>query len=126
MDEASKQYTAFTVGNLGLFECECMPFRLFNAPTTFQRLMQNCLGELSLTYCLIYLDYVIVFLKMEEDHLKCLCIAFDHFQEHSLMLKPTKCEFFKDEIIYLAHHVSKKGMWTSKENLKVVAEFTPP
>ena len=25
MDEASKQYTAFTVGNLGFFECECMP-----------------------------------------------------------------------------------------------------
>ena len=26
MEEASKQYTTFTVGNLGLFECNCMPF----------------------------------------------------------------------------------------------------
>ena len=26
MDEASKQYTAFTVGNLGFFECDRMPF----------------------------------------------------------------------------------------------------
>ena len=26
MDEASKQYTTFTVGNLGFFECDCMPF----------------------------------------------------------------------------------------------------
>ena len=56
MDEASKQYTAFTVGSLGFFECERMPFRLCNAPMTFQRLMQNCLGELNLTYCLIYLE----------------------------------------------------------------------
>ena len=39
MDEALKQYTAFTVGNLGFFECECMPFELCNAPATFQRLM---------------------------------------------------------------------------------------
>ena len=61
MDEASKQYTAFTVGNLGLFECNRMPFGLCNAPATFQWLMQNCMGELNLIYCLIYLDDLIVF-----------------------------------------------------------------
>ena len=61
MDETSKQYTAFTVGLLGFFECEHMPFGLCNAPVTFQQLMQNCLGELNLTYCLIYLDDVFIF-----------------------------------------------------------------
>ena len=61
MDEESKQYTAFTLGSMSLYECESMPFRLCNAPPTFQRLMQNCLGELNLTYCLIYLGDVIVF-----------------------------------------------------------------
>ena len=54
MDEASKQYTAFTVGNLGFFECDRMPFGLCNAPATFQWLMQNCMGELNFIYCLIY------------------------------------------------------------------------
>ena len=55
MDEASKQYSTYTVGNLGFFECEQMPFRLCNAPATFQRLMQNYLGEVNSTYCLIYI-----------------------------------------------------------------------
>ena len=55
------EYTAFTLGSMGLYGCESMPFRLCNAPPTFQRLMQDCLGELNLTYCLIYLDDVIVF-----------------------------------------------------------------
>ena len=36
MDEVSKQYTAFTVGNLGFFECDRMPFGLCNALATFQ------------------------------------------------------------------------------------------
>ena len=45
MDEATKQYTAFTVGNLGFFECDRMPFGLCNVPATFQWLMQNCMGE---------------------------------------------------------------------------------
>ena len=61
MSPESKQYTAFTLGSMGLYECESMPFGLCNALPTFQRLMQNCLGELNLTYCLIYLDDVIVF-----------------------------------------------------------------
>ena len=51
MAEESRQYTAFTLGSLGLFECDRMPFGLCNAPATFQRLMQKCLGELNLTFC---------------------------------------------------------------------------
>ena len=50
---------------------------------------------------------------------------FDHFWEHNLRLKLAKCEFFWDEINYLAHYVSKEDMWPSKENLKAVAESTP-
>ena len=44
MDEALKKYTAFTMGNLGFFECNRMPFRLCNALATFQWLMQNWYG----------------------------------------------------------------------------------
>ena len=77
MEEASKQYTAFTVGNLGFFECDHMPFGLCNVPATFQRLMQNCLGELNLIYCLIYLDDVVIFLQMAEEHLHWLQVVLD-------------------------------------------------
>ena len=49
IDELSKQYTMFTIGNLGFFECDCVPFGLCNAPAIFQRLMHNCFGELNLT-----------------------------------------------------------------------------
>ena len=94
MDEASKQYTAFMVGSLGFFECEHMPFRLCNAPTTFQHLMQNCIGELNLTYCLIYLDDVITFSNDEDDHLHCMRVIFDKFQMEHLKLKPSKCSLF--------------------------------
>ena len=69
MAEESKQYTAFTLGSMGLFECDRMPFGLCNATAMFQRLMQNCLGELNLTYCLIYLDDMIMYSKDPEQHL---------------------------------------------------------
>ena len=88
--------------------------------------MQKCLGELNLTYCLIYLDDVLVFSKTEEEHLHCLHIVFECFREHNLKLKPTKCEFFKNKINYLAHHISKEGVPSCKENLMAVAGFTQP
>ena len=79
MEEVSKQYTAFMVGNLGFFECDHMPmpFRLCSVPATFQQLMQNCLGKLNLIYCLIYLDDIIIFLQTAEEHLHQLCVVFN-------------------------------------------------
>ena len=126
MDEESKQYTAFTLGSMGLYECESMPFVLCNAPPTFQRLMQSCLGELNLTYCLIYLDDVIVFSDTSEEHLWRMRVVFNHLCEHGLKLKLSKCEVFKSEINYLAHHVSQKGVLPSKKNLESIAQCPPP
>ena len=36
MEEDCKALSAFTVGPLGFYECDRMPFNLTNAPTTFQ------------------------------------------------------------------------------------------
>ena len=80
MAPESQQYTAFTVGNLGFYEFTRMPFGLCNAPATFQRLMQNMLGELNLTYCIIYLDDVIVYGRTEEEHLERLRIVLERFR----------------------------------------------
>ena len=126
MDEESKQYTAFTVGNLGFFECKRMPFGLCNVPATFQRLMQSCLGELNLTYCLIYLDGIIIYAKDEEEHLDRLRTIFERFRRDNLKLKPSKCNLFQKEVTYLAHDVSTEGIRPLKAGLKAVAEFPEP
>ena len=122
----SQQYTTFTVGNLGFYEFTCMPFGLCNVPATFQCLMQNTLGELNLTYCIIYLDDVIVLSCMEEEHLECICVMFEQFCKFNLKLKPSKCSFFQSEIVYLVHHVFHEGIHPSKENVYMVEEFPMP
>ena len=126
MLEKSRQYTAFTVGSLGMYEFLWMPYGLCNAPATFLRLMQNCLSELNLTYTLVYLDDVIVYSHMEEDHFRWLQAIFERFHDHGLKLKPYKCILLQKHITFLGHEVSAEGMKPGNLNLKGIAKMAPP
>ena len=126
MEEGSKPLTAFTVGPLGFYECEQMSFGLTNAPATFQHLMENCLGDLHLNWCIIYLDDIIVFSNDPEDHLHRLRGVFDKLEKAGLKLKPKKCKFFKTKITYLGHIVSAKGIETDPKKIKAVKKWTVP
>ena len=61
MAEEYKAYTAFTCGPLGFYKCDTMPFGATNAPATFQRLMHDCLGDLNMRWCIVYLDDIIIY-----------------------------------------------------------------
>ena len=52
-------------------------------------------------------------------------VVFDRLREHGLKLKPSKCDVFKSEINYLAHHVSQKEVCPSKKNLESIAQYMP-
>ena len=126
MEEFSKQYTAFTVGTLGFFQSKHMPFGLCNAPTTFQWLMMNCLGELNYLTCLVYLNDFVIYSSTHEEHIECLHAVLECLRLHLLKLKPLKCEFFKEKIEYLGHSVSSKGVAPSRDNLKAIAKYPEP
>ena len=123
MEEDSKAFTAFTVRPLGFYECECMPFGLTNAPSTFQWLMQSCLGNLHLHYCIIYLDDIIVFSKTLEEHLLRLRAVFKKLNQVRLKLKPFKCELVRQELIYLGHVVSRNGIQTDPKKVEAIHKW---
>ena len=123
LEEEAKPLTAFTMGQLGFWECEHMPFGLINAPATFQSLMESCLGELHLNWCIIYLDDIIVFSRTPEEHLHRLKAVFNKLKTAGFKLKTSKCDLFKQQISYLVHVVSKEGVSTDPEKIKAVTEW---
>ena len=126
MAEECKAYTAFTCGPLGFYECDTMPFGATNAPATFQRLMHDCLGDLNMNWCIVYLDDIIIFSDTKEEHIKRLEAVFQKLMAAGLKLKPTKCFFFRDEIEYLGHVVSGKGISTNPKKIEAVTKWPTP
>ena len=126
MDPQSIPLTAFTVGLLGFYECVKMPFGLTNALAMFQRLMETCLGDLHLNWCIIYLDDVVIFSKSPEEHIERLDAVLTKMEDAGLKLKPSKCEFFKRRITYLGHIVSDKGIETDPKKIEAILKWPVP
>ena len=126
MVEVCKPYTAFTCGPLEFYECETMPFGATNAPATFQRLMDNCLGDLNMNWCIVYLDDIIIFSQDPASHIERLEAIFKKLAKAGLKLKPSKCEFFKKRIKYLGHIVSKEGVSTDPQKVEAVLNWPVP
>ena len=126
MAEECKAYTAFTCGPLGFYECDTMPFGATNAPASFQRLMHDCLGDLNMNWCIVYLDDIIIFSDTKEEHLKRLEAVFQKLSAAGLKLKPSKCFFFREEIEYLGHVVSGKGISTNPKEVEAVTKLPTP
>ena len=123
MAEECKPYTAFTVGPLGFYQCETMPFGATNASATFQRLMEDCLGDLNMNWCIVYLDDVIVYSQSPEEHLERLEAVFQKLSAYGLKLKPSKCTFFQEKITYLGHLITAEGVATDPTKVEVVKNW---
>ena len=126
MTERARPYTAFTAGPLGFYECVRMPFRLTNAPATFQRLMESCLGNLHLQSVLVYLDDVIIFSSNPKDHLNSLRKVLQKMEDNGLKLKSSKCKFFQTSMEFLGHTIGADGVRASRERIKDLLEWKVP
>ena len=76
--------------------------------------------------CIIYLDDIIVFSKTLEEHLTRLRVVFEKLKRAELKLKPSKCEFFKQELTYLGHFVSKNGIQTDSKKVEAIHKWPVP
>ena len=89
--------------------------------------MQNCLGKLNMTYCLIYLDDLIVFSKTEEEHLHCLCtLCLSTSESTTWSSSQQSVSSSRARLTIWLIMSPRRALWPSRENLKAMAEFTHP
>lgn len=125
VSEADREKTAFCTP-FGLYEFERMPFGLCNAPATFQRLMQSCLGSQITESAFVYLDDVIVYSPDFDSHLEHLQAVFARLKSYGLKLRPDKCVLFQQQVKFLGHLVNSEGVAPDPDKIAAVQKWPAP
>ena len=94
-----------------------MPFRLTNAPATFQRLMNYVLYDYLNDFVVVYLDDILVCSDTFKEHLVHLRKVFDKLREANLVIKLKKCKFGQRKIKFLGHTIRTDGLRIDPENI---------
>ncbi|XP_065866494.1 uncharacterized protein [Euphorbia lathyris] len=123
--EGDVQKTAFRT-RYGHYEFLVMPFGLTNAPAAFMDLMNRIFKPYLDTFVIVFIDDILVYSKSKEDHSKHLRTVLQILREKQLYAKFSKCEFWLDEIMFLGHVVSAKGILVDPKKVEAVANWKAP
>ena len=117
--------TAFSFER-GHFEFLRMPFGLKNAPSTFQRLMDEFLEELQDDTVQIYMDDIIVFSKNQEEHRQHLEQLFKRIKDFDLKISAEKSTFFRTEVKFMGHIISAEGVRPDPGKVQAIVDIPIP
>jgi hypothetical protein len=89
-----------------------MPRGLCNAPATFQTLMNNIFYDFIDDFLVVYVDYLLIFSKNEEDHMRHVDKVLQRLRHHNLFVSLNKCIFMSTDMEVL-------GLVVGKDDLEV-------
>ncbi|KAL1130339.1 hypothetical protein AAG570_013277 [Ranatra chinensis] len=125
MHEADCEKTAFQFGR-GKYEFTRMPFGLRNAPTTFQRLMDEFLEGLNEDAIQVYMDDIIVFSRSEQEHGRHLGRLLHRLKEFGLKASCEKLSFFNASVKFMGHVLSREGIHPDHGKVDAIKQLQEP
>jgi hypothetical protein len=103
-----------------------MSFGLTNAPAHFTYLINSIFMPELDKFVVVFVDDILIYSKNEEEHAKHLRIVLTRLREHQLYAKFNKCTFWLEEIQFLGHVLSAKGIVVDPSKVKDILEWNPP
>jgi ribonuclease HI len=117
--------TAF-VTRYGQYEYIVVSFGLMNAPAYFMNMMNKVFMD-ELDKCIVvFIDDILVFSKTAEEHAEHLRIVLGKLRQHQLYAKFSKCEFLMEEVAFLGHVLSAKGVAVDLSKIEAVSKWQTP
>ena len=123
--EEDREKTAFATPD-GLYQFGKLSFGLTNAPACFMRAIHLVLKGLCWSDCLVYLDDIIVFGRTLQEHRERLSLVLSRLSEAGLKINPKKCKLLSERVIVLSHVMTRDGISTDPEKVRVIKEWPVP
>jgi hypothetical protein len=95
-----------------------MPFRLTNAPASFQRMVNKVLAPLIDDFTFCYLDDIIIYSKSELDHIEHITKVLKVLDDNDLFVKLEKSEFYINKTIFLGYEITPNRISINPERVK--------
>jgi len=112
---------AFTV-SFGQYEWNVMPFGLKNAPSEFQRIMNDIFNAHS-KFCIVYIDDVLIFSHSIDQHFKHLDTFFHTAKQNGLVVSKTKISLFLTRVRFLSHYICQGTVTPIERSLTFTNKF---
>lgn len=125
MNEKDRQKTAFSVNN-GKYEFCRLPFGLRNAPSIFQRTIDDILREWIGKCCYVYIDDIIIYSPDLGSHLRDIETIIINLENAGMRISTEKSRFFKTEVEFLGFTVSHLGIKTCPNKIKDILNYKKP
>jgi hypothetical protein len=110
----------------GHFEFIVMSFGLTNASAAFMEAMNRMLHEFLDDFVVVFLDDILIYSKMEEEHERHLCLVLGALRKNQFYGKLKKCAFWLSEVAFLGHVINQHGIMVDPKNANVVVEWKRP
>jgi uncharacterized membrane protein YukC len=94
----------------GHYEYTIVLFGLVNAPAAFQGYINNVLREHLDQFCIAYLDDIVVYSNLLEEHQEHVRLVLAKLREARLYLKLSKCKFEVQRISFVGFIVTLEGV----------------
>jgi hypothetical protein len=99
-----------------------MPFTLYNTLAIFQAYINRALiGLVDICY-IVYLDNILIYSDMREQHIQDLRIVLERLRKFALYISFKKYKFFTDTIEFLSYTISVVGVLIDKSRITIVEE----
>ena len=92
------------------YEFLVMSFGLTTARATFVDLMNRVFRSHLDSFVIVFVDYILVYLKNEGDHMDYFRVVLQVLKEYQLFSKYFKCKFWLRLVVFLDHIISSKGI----------------